>query len=155
MFLIGLEMFFLTLVSTQNTSWISNRTDHIYIWIQSASSHMEKFKKNGDNLSRCESLVLDAIFLKNKLVRPLPHHTSIRYYMATDRPCYKRPVTNHEIAWENSKIIATNPRYHQRRYLEAYGILIAPTPIESRWRWSITRNLHLVNRLCHHRSLRF
>ena len=24
---------------------------------------------------------------------------------------------NHEMAWENSKIITTNPRYHQRRCL--------------------------------------
>ena len=31
-------------------------------------------------------------------------------------------VTNHEIAYENSKIITTNPRYHQRRCLVACHI---------------------------------
>ena len=30
--------------------------------------------------------------------------------------------TNHTIAWDNSKIITTNRRYHQRRCLEAWHI---------------------------------
>ena len=37
-------------------------------------------------------------------------------------------VTNHEIAWENSKIITINPRYHQRRCLDVSHINGAHAP---------------------------
>ena len=36
--------------------------------------------------------------------------------------CVSACVTNHEIAWENFQIIATNPRYHQICCLEAQPI---------------------------------
>ena len=38
-------------------------------------------------------------------------------------------LTNHTIAWDNSKIITTNRRYHQRRYLEAWHINSAHAPL--------------------------
>ena len=41
--------------------------------------------------------------------------------------------TNHTIAWDNSKIITTNRRYHQRRCLEAWR----PRSFESWRRWII------------------
>ena len=37
--------------------------------------------------------------------------------------------TNHTIAWDNSKIIITNRRYHQRRCLEAWHINSAHAPL--------------------------
>ena len=37
--------------------------------------------------------------------------------------------TNHTIAWDNSKIITTNRRYHQRRCLEAWHINSAHAPL--------------------------
>ena len=37
--------------------------------------------------------------------------------------------TNHAIAWDNSKIITTNRRYHQRRYLQAWHINSAHAPL--------------------------
>ena len=39
--------------------------------------------------------------------------------------------TNHTIAWDNSKIIITNWRYHQRRCLEAWHINSAHSGFES------------------------
>ena len=38
------------------------------------------------------------------------------------------------------RFLNTNPRYLQRRYLEAW-ISITPTPIGLQWRWCITRSL--------------
>ena len=37
--------------------------------------------------------------------------------------------TNHTIAWDNSKIITTNRRYHQRRRQEAWHINSAHAPL--------------------------
>ena len=37
--------------------------------------------------------------------------------------------TNHTIAWDNSKIITTNRRYHQRLCLEAWHINSAHAPL--------------------------
>ena len=37
--------------------------------------------------------------------------------------------TNHTIAWDNSKIITTNRRYHQRCCLEAWHINSARAPL--------------------------
>ena len=43
------------------------------------------------------------------------HQMAVFFFGLSEHAC----VTNHEIEWENSKIITTNPRYHQRRCLEA------------------------------------
>ena len=40
--------------------------------------------------------------------------------------------TNHTIAWDNTKIITTNRRYHQRRCLEAWHINSAQAPLNHR-----------------------
>ena len=64
-------------------------------------------------------------------------------------------VTNHEIAWENSKIITTNSHYHQRRCLEAWHINSAHATLNRDDGGLLPEAyLHLVNRWCHHRSLR-
>ena len=65
-------------------------------------------------------------------------------------------VTNHEIAKKtNSKIITTNPRYHQRRCPEAWHIDSAHAPLNRNDGGLLPEaHLHLVNRWCHHRSLR-
>ena len=41
----------------------------------------------------------------------------------------RRARTKHTIAWDNSKIITTNRRYHQRRCLEAWHINSAHAPL--------------------------
>ena len=38
-------------------------------------------------------------------------------------------LTNHTIGWDNSKIITTNRRYHQRFCLEAWHINSAHAPL--------------------------
>ena len=38
-------------------------------------------------------------------------------------------LTNHTIGWDNSKIITTNRRYHQRLCLEAWHIYSAHAPL--------------------------
>ena len=38
-------------------------------------------------------------------------------------------LTNHTIGWDNSKIITTNRRYHQRLCLEAWHINSAHAPL--------------------------
>ena len=38
-------------------------------------------------------------------------------------------LTNHTIGWDNSKIITTNRRYHQRLCLEAWHITSAHAPL--------------------------
>ena len=59
--------------------------------------------------------------------------------------------TNHTIAWDNSKIITTNRRYHQRRCLEAWHINSAHAPL-NRDDGGLLPDayLHLINRWCHH-----
>ena len=55
--------------------------------------------------------------------------------------------TNHTIAWNNSKIITTNQRYHQRRCLEAWHINSAHAPL-NRDDGGLLPDayLHLINR---------
>ena len=38
-------------------------------------------------------------------------------------------LTNHTVGWDNSKIITTNQRYHQRLCLEAWHINSAHAPL--------------------------
>ena len=49
--------------------------------------------------------------------------------------------TNDMIAWENSRIITTNPRYHQRRCLEAWHINSVSAPLNRDDGGLITRRL--------------
>ena len=55
--------------------------------------------------------------------------------------------TNHTIAWNNSKIITANQRYHQRRCLEAWHINSAHAPL-NRDDGGLLPDayLHLINR---------
>ena len=59
--------------------------------------------------------------------------------------------TNHTIAWNNSKIITTNQRYHQRRCLEAWHINSTHAPL-NRDDGGLLPDayLHLINRWCHY-----
>ena len=59
--------------------------------------------------------------------------------------------TNHTIAWNNSKIITTNQRYHQRRCLEAWHINSAHAPL-NRDDGGLLPDayLHLINQWCHY-----
>ena len=43
--------------------------------------------------------------------------------------CFTNFLTNHTIGWDNSKIITTNRRYHQRLCLEAWHINSAHAPL--------------------------
>ena len=60
--------------------------------------------------------------------------------------------TNHTIAWDNSKIITTNRRHHQRRCLEAWHInCSAHAPLNGDDGGLLPdAYLHLINRWCHH-----
>ena len=55
--------------------------------------------------------------------------------------------TNHTVAWNNSKIITTNQRYHQKRCLEAWYINSAHAPL-NRDDGGLLADayLHLINR---------
>ena len=54
--------------------------------------------------------------------------------------------TNHTIAWENSRIITTNPKHLQRRYLELWYTNSVPAPLNRDDGGLIPdANLHLVN----------
>ena len=60
--------------------------------------------------------------------------------------------TNHMIAWDNSKIITTNRRYHQGRCLEAWHINSAHAPLNRDAGGLLpVAYLHLINWLCHHK----
>ena len=59
--------------------------------------------------------------------------------------------TNHTIVWDNSKMITTNRRYHQRRCLQAWPINSTHAPLNRDDGGLLSdAYLHLINRLCHH-----
>ena len=61
--------------------------------------------------------------------------------------------TNHTIAWDNSKSITTNRRYHQRRCLEAWHINSAHAPLNrDDGGFLPDAYLHLINRWCHYQG---
>ena len=49
--------------------------------------------------------------------------------MVDSQPSEHTYLTNHSIGWDNSKIITTNRRYHQRLCLEARHINSAHAPL--------------------------
>ena len=49
--------------------------------------------------------------------------------MVDSQPSEHTYLTNHSIGWDNSKIITTNRRYHQRLCLEAWHINSADAPL--------------------------
>ena len=49
--------------------------------------------------------------------------------MVDSQPSEHTYLTNHSIGWDNSKIITTNRRYHQRLCLEAWHINSAHAPL--------------------------
>ena len=73
---------------------------------------------------------------KHQFRTGLKEHQKVVSFKKERKICFIRVcacVTNHEIAWENSKLIITNPQYHQRRCLEAWHINSGPLNGDDEW----------------------
>ena len=109
------EMFFLTLVSTQKTSWVSYKKNILSLNPISFFSHGIVFKRrNCDNLLRYESMILDAIFhyVSEEHVRAtsvLPFRVTRRStnYMAFHRLLQAPLVISYRIRFDRMAIVAT------------------------------------------------
>ena len=63
------------------------------------------------------------------LVQRFLRHKIMERISSRALKCFTNCLTNHTISWDNSKIITTNRRYHQRLCLEAWHINSAHAPL--------------------------
>ena len=105
-------------------------TDSWFPFIRSATSYYQ-FAADGRHLfysNDCDNIYIRQT--KHQFGTHLREHQKVVFFAKKNSALLEHTcLTNHTIGWDNSKIITTNRRYHQRLCLEAWHINSAHAPL--------------------------